>query len=365
MSSLRHLAQRLSLSITTVSRALDGYTDVAPQTRDRVLALAGELNYRPNAAARSLRKNKADAVAVALPQGTSQVGLAGLINMVISAGPTFAAAGLDLLMLPIHETQNELDVLRRLIDGRRADAIILLRTWRDDPRVAYLIEKNVPFITHGRTQSPIPHAFIDGDGAQGFRDATAMLAKLGHRRIAHIAAPQDLMFAYTRRSGWLEEMQARSLAAQATQAIAPPTESGGRTAALQLLAGADQPTALLCATDAMAIGALSAVHELGMLPGRDVSIVGHDALPSGEFTDPPLSTMSIAAPDVGTRLARLLLRRVAGTPAEELQEFLPITLNLRRSHGPPPAKAQPGTFEVRRRHAPNTKRAPKMKREKS
>jgi LacI family transcriptional regulator len=336
MSSLRRLAKQLNLSVTTVSRALDGYDDVAPRTRERVQALATELNYSPNAAARSLRRNKAEAVACTLPQGTSHVGLASLVNMMIAAEPTFAAAGLDLLILPTSEARDELQVLRRLIDGRRADAFVLLRTFRDDPRVAYLLEKNIPFVTHGRTQSTVKHASIDGNGAQGFGDATRELIRLGHRRIAHLAAPQEFMFAFDRHRGWQSAMTEAGLAVSMLEQTALPNEIGGRDGALALLARKPRPTALLCATDAMAMGAMRAVQELGLAPGRDVAIIGHDDLPSAQFTSPPLSTMRIDAADVGSQLAGLLLRRMKGEPIESLQIVLPVSLVLRGTHGPPP-----------------------------
>ena len=335
MSSLRSLANRLGLSTTTVSRALDGYPDVAHGTRERVQALARELNYHPNAAARSLRKQKADAVAVTLPSGTSHIGLAGIINMLMDAGRTLAADGLDLLMLPTEGHDSELDVLRRLVEGRRADAVILVRTRRADPRVAFLSERGIPFVTHGRTDASIPHAFIDGDGAQGFRDATAMLIGLGHQRIAHIAAPQEFTFAFVRRAGWLAQMQAAGLGSTADEQICEPTEAGGRAGAIRLLTRNASPTALLCATDAMAIGALSAAKELGLVPGRDITIVGHDGLPSGAYTDPPLTTMQIDAADIGARLARLLVSRIDGVPASQLQDLIAIKQVPRLTHAPP------------------------------
>ena len=335
MSSLRNLAKQLNLSITTVSRALDGYADVAPATRERVQALARELNYHPNAAARTLRRQKAEAVAVALPAGASHVGLAGLINMLMDTGRALAASGLDLFMLPTQDADSELAGLRRLVEGRRADAVILLRTLRADPRVAFLSERGIPFVTHGRTEAPIAHAFIDGDGEQGFHDATRMLLDLGHERIAHLAAPQEFMFAMLRRSGWHQQMVAAGLGAKAVEYVCAPTETGGRSGAIKLLQLPKRPTALLCATDAMAIGALHAAKEMDLTPGRDISIIGHDGLPSGEFTDPPLTTMAIDASDIGERLADLLVRRLAGVAPGELQEVHPVRQVPRRTHAPP------------------------------
>jgi LacI family transcriptional regulator len=256
--------------------------------------------------------------------------------MLMETGRMLAGSGLDLLMLPTHDAASEMAGLRRLVEGRRADAVILLRTLRDDPRVTFLSERDIPFVTYGRSEATVAHAYIDGDGEQGFRDATKMLIDLGHQRIALVAAPQEFMFAFVRHAGWQKQMIAAGLENKMTELVGEPTEAGGRSCAIKLLNQRPRPTALLCTTDAMAIGALTAVKDMNLVPGRDVTIVGHDGLPSGIFTDPPLSTMTIAAPDIGARLANLLVRRLKGADPCELQELHPVQQVPRGTHAPPP-----------------------------
>ena len=339
MSNLKLLARSLGLSITTVSRALDGYSDVAPATRERVLAAARAASYRPNSAARSLRRRRAEAVAVTVPMEPGHFGPPAFLNMLATCGQRLAEEGLDLMLLPTANPAAERDTYRRLIDGGRADAMIVLRTRRDDERVSYLTERGVPFVTHGRTSRCDEHAYIDGDGATGFREATRLLASLGHRRIAHIPAPQDLTFAHLRRSGWLAGLAELGLEAM-PERMASPTESGGYEAACWLLDRPEPPSALLCATDSMAIGALRALQERSLRAGRDVALIGHDNLPIAAFTEPPLSTMEIASPDVGRRLADMLIARLGGRSHHDLQTILPVRQVPRASHGP--ADPSPG-----------------------
>ncbi|MBM1174822.1 LacI family DNA-binding transcriptional regulator [Microvirga arabica] len=333
MSSLKHLAQSLGLSITTVSRALDGYSDVAPATRERVRAAAQAIHYQPNSAARSLRRRKAEAVAVTLPTEPGRFGPPTFLNMLAACGHRLAEEGLDLMLLPTAGRVEEMETYRRLLDGRRADAVIVVRTRLDDERVAFLKERGIPFVTHGRTARSDEHAFIDGDGEAGFREAARHLASLGHRRIAHIAAPQDLTFAHLRRRGWLAALEEVGLSDR-PECTAQPTEAGGYEAARWLMQQRTPPTALLCATDSMAIGALSALKEKGLMAGRDIAVIGHDNLPAAAFTDPPLSTMEIAAPDVGRQLAEMLIARLGGRDSRELQTILPVRQVPRITHGP-------------------------------
>src|SRR5262249_44407705 len=154
----------------------------------------------------------------------------------------------DLLMLPTTSPEAELASLQRLVEARRVDALILVRTRVSDRRVALLQAAGVPFITHGRTRAAEPHASIDGDGERGFHDATTNLVELGHRRIAHIAGPADFMFARFRRRGWQNGMRAAGLAADLVYEVSAPTEVEGRSGARHLLTSKSKPTALLCAT---------------------------------------------------------------------------------------------------------------------
>jgi LacI family transcriptional regulator len=333
VSNLKLLARSLGLSITTVSRALDGYSDVAPATRERVQAAAQAMNYRPNPAARSLRRRKAEAVAVTLPTEPGQFGPPIFLNMLAACGQRLAEEGLDLMLLPTAGRAGEMDTYRRLLDGRRTDAVIVVRTRLEDERVGFLKERGIPFVTHGRTARSEEHAFIDGDGEAGFRDAARQLVASGHRRIAHIAAPQDLTFAHLRRKGWLAALEEVG-SSEPLEYTAQPTEAGGYEATQWLLQQGAPPTALLCATDSMAIGALSALRERGLAAGRDIAVIGHDNLPSAAFTDPPLSSMEIAAPDVGRQLAEMLIARLGGRDGRELQTILPVRQVPRATHGP-------------------------------
>jgi LacI family transcriptional regulator len=332
LSNLKHLAQSLGLSITTVSRALDGYSDVASATRERVQEAARAMNYRPNPAARSLRRSKAEAVAVTMPTEPGRFGPATFLNMLATCSQRLAEEGLDLMLLPTAGRAAEMDTYRRLLDGRRADAVIVVRTRLEDERVALLTERRIPFVTHGRTARCEEHAFIDGDGEAGFREAAQHLAAMGHRRIAHIAAPQDLTFAHLRRKGWLAALEEAGNS-ERLEYTAQPTEAGGYEAAQWLLQQDAPPTALLCATDSMAIGALSALKEHGLTAGRDIAVIGHDNLPTAAFTDPPLSTMEIAVPDVGRQLAEMLIARLGGRHSRELQAVLPVRQVPRATHG--------------------------------
>lgn len=336
LANLKQLAQSLGLSITTVSRALDGYSDVSAATRKRVQEAADRAGYRPNASARRLRKQRAELVAVTLPSEPGHIGPLHFLDMLSGCAEHLAGAGLNLVIAPVPHGESELDMCRRFVDGHRVDAMLLVRTKRHDERVEFLQSRGFPFVTNGRTESAIQHPYIDGDGFSGFHAATMRFHRAGHRRIGHVGGPQDYFFAHVRRQGWEAAMTECGLATD-LYVERMPTEQGGYEAALFLLGQPDRPTAMVCATDEMAIGVLRALREVD--GGQSISVVGHDDLPIGAFTSPALSTMRMTGGNLGRSFASLLLRTIAGEPAEALQELHAIEFVDRDSHRLPPIAA--------------------------
>lgn len=320
MSSLRALAQRLGLSITTVSRALDNYPDVAPATRERVQHAAREANYRPHSAARRLRKGTGETVAFVLPAQPGHFHEPVFADLLAAIGERLAAQHHDLILLAARPGLEEMATYRRLVESGRADAFILARTRRKDERVAYLEAKGVPFICHGRTETKHPYAFVDGDGEAGFGELTGRLIGLGHRRVAHLSAPSYLTFATLRAAGWRRAMAEAGLEEDAQQLFAEdePTEAGGHRLAAEMLAAGRPPTALVCATDRMALGAMQAVAEAGLTIGRDIAVTGHDNIPAASYARPGLTTMELPPAQVGTRLAEMVLARLGGAEPRDL-----------------------------------------------
>ena len=333
MSALKLLAHSLGLSITTVSRALDDYGDVAAATRRRVREQAEAVGYRPNAAARRLRKGATELVTLVLPTEPGQFNEPLYIELLLPMGQRLAREGYDLTLIAAAPGADELRTFRRLVEGRRADGIVVVRTRRRDARVDYLTKAKFPFVTMGRCEGEQRHAFIDGDGEAAFADAVRRLVALGHRRIAHIAAPSAFTFAMLRRQGYGSAMAEAGLEPVVIEHAAD--EAGGREAALALLSGPRRPTALLCATDRMAFGALSAARRLGLSVPHHLSVIGHDNLPSAQFQDPPLTTMELPIAATGARLAEMMLAHIGGAEPAALQEIREVKFIERGSTAPP------------------------------
>ena len=332
LSTLRALADSLGLSITTVSRALDGYDDVSQRTRERVQKAALEAGYRPNPTARRLRKGTSETVALVMPTEAGRFFEPAFAELLAELGGLLAAQRLDLMLLAARPGPDERAVYTRLVEGRRSDACIVVRTREQDERISFLEERGFPFVCHGRTRALSGYAFVDGDGESGFHALTTRLIARGHRRIAHIAAPSAFTFSGLRAAGWRKAMMQAGLVADRL-AEAEANEDGGYLAASRLLAAPALPDALVCATDRMAIGAMRALTERGLRAGVDIAVAGHDNISAAAFTDPPLTTMELPIRQVAQSLVEKLVSLIGGSKPADLTHIIQPEQRLRASTG--------------------------------
>ncbi len=336
--SLRAIATRLDLSVTTVSRALGGFPEVAAATRARVLTEAARIDYRPNPIARRLRHGRSEAIGLVLPAEAGQFDDPFFLRLLAAVGPPLQRAGLDLLVMTARPGPGELRAYRHLIEARRVDGMLLARTRRDDPRIGYLLDRGAAFVAHGRCDDPRPHAFLDIDGAAACRMATERLIAFGHCRIGLINAAPHYMFAHHREQGWRAALGAAGLPPGPLR-HAEPSEEAGFTLMRALLAEREPPSAVLCATDRLAVGALHAASQAGLRVGHDISLIGYDDLPMASCTEPKLTTIEQPVARAGARMVEMLLALLGGAAPATQQDIWTARLIPRGSDGPAPTHA--------------------------
>lgn len=334
--TLDKLAEILGLSKTTVSRALAGYGDVSPKTRERVERAAQEHGYRPNPLAQRLRSGRLDTVGLIVPSDLRAFGDAFFVDLVTSLTGALSERGLDLLIHAADRGAPELAALQRLVDGKKVDGMIVVRTLRQDPRVSYLLDRGVPLVCYGRTEERRPYAFVDMDCEAGGHQAVAHLLDLGHRRIAFVGPHSaNLSYAHLRQKGYRAALEAAGL--KAPTELTVEGEGGqafGEAAMDRLLALPEPPSGVICATDLEAFGALRAIDRAGLAAGRDVSVIGHDDLPEAALTKPPLTSLHQPHARVGRRLAEILAELIEGAAPAALQEVWQVNLVRRATTGP-------------------------------
>ncbi|TMV88315.1 LacI family transcriptional regulator [Thioclava sp. BHET1] len=333
------LAQALGLTKSTVSRALNGYSDIAPTTRARVAKMAAQLGYAPMPYAQAVRTGRVRALGLVLElDAPDRYGpfladfLGGITQEASLEGWTLTVSS--------SSSRSEMEAtVTRLLQEHKVDGFILPRTQVDDPRAAFLSAKHVPFVMFGRTDHGRPdagHSWYDIDNAGAMRAAITRLAAMGHRRIAFVGPPASFNFALLRRDGYREGLAQAGLAYDAALEIMEAAErEEGAEAARRLLDLPDPPSAILYATDATALGAYDVARERGLEIGRDLSLIGYDGIPEASLVTPPLTTFAVDSHHAGARLAALLIAQLRGTDPAELTELVEAPLRAGGSDGPP------------------------------
>ncbi len=331
--TIRDVARRLRLSITTVSRALDGYDDVAAETRQRVIRAARQMGYAPSRAARQLRRRRADAIGYILPASGPHFTDPFFSEFIAGLGDEASLRNIDLMVSTAAPNgAAEQRLYQRWVQSRVVDGFVLSRMRMRDWRAKYLSQNNFPFVAHGHTLLHLEYPYIEVDSRGGFARLVTHLVALGHHRIAYVGAPRGVTLQSDRLAGYREGLAAAGLAYDETLvAEGDLSRRGGYQAAQQLFALSPPPTALVGVNDLTAIGALRAARERGLVVGRDIAIAGYDGTEDAEHAQPPLTTLRQPTYNTARRLVGMLLACLAGEPLAEPQVILQPELIIRES----------------------------------
>ena len=333
--SLKVLAAHLDLTVGTVSRALNGYADISPVTRERVKRAADELGYRPNQNARRLSIGTPETVGYLMPRYSSSIAQPFVAQLLQGLGEALSKRQWDLLVAHAESSKDELEQIERLVRSGRVGGLVISRPLKNDPRIRLMQDLKCPFVVHGRTASSDDYAWYDVDGEDAFVAAVNHLVGLGHGRVAFIGAPLQYQFAQDRLNGYQIAIKANGLDVNPDLIqIADFSDDGGEIAMNMLLDLPEPPTGIVCVSDTMALGALAAIRARGLRPGVDVSVVGYDGLKFGTHSNPPLTTMAQPQAHAGRRLGDMLLALIDGDDPTKHQELQRAQLLRRKTDGP-------------------------------
>lgn len=339
MTTIRELAEHLGLSPATVSRALNGFPEVGIATRQRVLEGAERLQYRPNMHAKRLATGRSGLIGLIFRASSERGVDPHVMDFLTTLSFAFADSEIDLLV-HVAPDARQMEHYRRIIQGGQVDGMIVSAPEPDDPRIALLRQKKLPFVVHGRGCAQPDYAFYDIDNEGSFANATRFLIQLGHRRIALLNGPVRMGYANQRETGYRSVMSEEGCVVPerfVTHGEMHEDLAYRDTAAM--LADPEAPTAFICSSTLQALGIMRAAGEAGLRVGKDVSIISHDdVLPHllAENFAPALTVMRSAMRDAAPILASMMIARLAGTPENQLQRTDKVDLIVRGSTGPAP-----------------------------
>jgi LacI family transcriptional regulator len=341
---IRQLARLSGVSIGTVSRALNGYADVSPETRERIVRLAAELDYTPAAAARSLVTQRSGVVGVFLETGEGHPDLHHpfFLEVLVGLKNAIGAGGYDLLLFAReHLAGPGVHSYVRHARHHNVEGVVLIGADPDDPEVRRLVRAEMPCV--GIDVELIgEHAdFVISDNEAGVAAAIHHLHALGHRRIATITGLLETKPGADRLRAYRAEVQALGLAYRDEYvAYGDFYVDSGYAAMARLLALAEPPTAVVAASDLMALGAIRAALEAGRAVPREVSIVGFDDIQLAGYVHPPLTTLRQDKAALGGAAGAALMALISGEADRPRAREIPVELIVRGSTAGPPRRAR-------------------------
>jgi LacI family transcriptional regulator len=339
-TTIRELARLSGVSVGTVSRALNGYADVNAQTRERIIALAREHDYTPTAAARTLVLQRSHVIGVFLDTGEGHPDLQHPFfhEVLVGIKDYVGAEGYDLLLFASERPGNgygDHSYLKRC-RHHNVDGVVLMGVDADDAELRRLLRSDLPCVGVDVAIDGVATSYVMSDNMAGIDAAMRHLHGLGHRRIATITGLLETKPGFDRLRGYRDACRDLGLAYRDEYvAYGDFYFDSGQAAATRLLTCDEPPTAIVAASDMMAIGAYKAARERGVRVPEELSIVGFDDMQLAGHVQPPLTTVAQDKAGLGVAAARALLRQISGADATE-HVTLPIELIERSSTAAPP-----------------------------
>ncbi|WP_198666138.1 LacI family DNA-binding transcriptional regulator [Tropicimonas sp. IMCC34043] len=314
MVTLKDISKETGVSLTQVSRALGGFSDVNEQTRERVREAAQRLGYRPNSIAKGLKTGQTGFVAMVIPSDIDASGREIMFDMVVGISQAISRHGLKFLLHVVDSNADVTGAFDELYYGGGIDGFILTELEEPDPRVSYLKERKIPFVVHGQ-DAVAEHFFVDLDN---FRVGEALAGRLldaGHRRILFLNGNDHRIYSSTRTAGARRALTDRGIAPETIHvSYGPMTRARGREAAVEWLRSDEPPTAIIAGNMMLARGVYDAAAELGLSIPSDLSLVAHDDVliqyPAEGF-DPSLCVTRSSLSEAWSSLATLMSRAIA------------------------------------------------------
>lgn len=322
------VAAAAGVSVATISRALRSPDVVAPETLERVLTAIRDMRYTPNAQARNLRTSRAKMIIAIVPDIANP-----FFSEVIRGIERVAQQqGYSVLLGDTENNSKREETYAQMVTSRQVDGAIILL-----PHIAASIRRaGAPIVNACEYVSDKAVTSVYSDNVGGARAAAEYLLALGHVSIGFIGGPPGSPLSVDRERGYVDAMRANGFSLDRKLMVAGDfsAESGVR-ATEALLARGLPLTALVCANDEMALGALRAVRDRGLSVPVDMSIIGFDDIRLARFIDPPLTTVAQPMQEIGREAMTLLIDLLADPTTAARKRMLPTQLIIRASTAKP------------------------------
>jgi LacI family transcriptional regulator len=317
--TLKTIAFMTGLGVSTVSQALKDAPDISRATKQRVQLVAKQIGYRPNRAGVRLRTGKTNVIALVL--NTKEEGMGLVSEMVYGISDALAGTSYHLVVTP-YSLSDPMEPVRYIVETGSADGIIISRTQPDDPRVRYLMDHNMPFATHGRTDMNVVHPYHDFDNHAFAYEAVKILAGRGRKRVGLVGPPLGLTYHKHTRSGFEAGLREFGLTEVVLGDLhidddAMQIAEKGR----ELAARDNCPDAIICSATMSAIAICAGLIDGGLAIGKDIDLVTKQSSHILDLFRPEMIYIRESFRVAGADLARAVMAWIDGADPATLQSI--------------------------------------------
>ena len=312
--NIKELAKKLELSITTVSRALGGYSDVSEKTRERVKKFAIKYQYRPNPYASTLATGRTKSVGYILPiygTNTSTLNQGNFFQFIAGMSDELLSESIQLQILFAKSEKEEIEAYEKLIFEQKIENIVLQNIKTNDKRIDMLNKYKINYVAWGKTETKKNFSWVDLDNKGAIEKIIKYLIKKKHKHISYINISEKYNFANERKSSFLKNLKMNNIKFNKNYYASVKLEEPEKSFEIikAMLIKNKKITAIICSTEFSALSAIKACNYLNYKIGKDISVITFDGPLVRDLSTPPITAVSFPVKDLGKKAINILLNK--------------------------------------------------------
>ena len=312
--NIKQLAKKLDLSITTVSRALGGYSDVSNKTRERVKKFANKYQYSPNPYASVLASGKAKTVGYVLPiygTNSSVLNQGNFFQFISGMSDELLSESIQLQILFAKSEEEEIKAYKKLIKEQKIENIVLQNIKTKDKRIELLNKFKVNYVAWGKTNTNSKFSWVDLDNIGAIETIVNYLIKKNHRHISYINISEKYNFANERKNSFLNILKKNKIIFNNNYYASVKLEEPEKSFEIikKMLQKNKKISSIICSTEFSALSAIKACNFLNLKIGKDISIITFDGPLVRDLSTPPITAVSFPVRELGKKAINILLNR--------------------------------------------------------
>jgi LacI family transcriptional regulator len=319
--TLKTIAQMTGFAVTTISRALNNAPELSQDTRDRVQKIAAELGYMPDRAALRLKTGRTNVITLVLEPDEQIYGFGS--SIVSGITEALRNTPYHLVITPLFRHVSPMEPIQHIVRNKVADGVIFSKSEGFDERIRFLLDNDFPFVSHGRSLWPDQHPYVDYDNEAYAYGAVKRLVQRGCKCISTVLPESALTYTDHLKTGIAKAANEAGVAFEFASDVTLSSQTDAiRNYVLKRSKRPDGPDGWVCNSEVSALAVIGGINEAGKTVGQDAHVVSKQSTPMFAQFQSGAETVFEDFVQSGLHMGKLLMRRIAGENADELQQLV-------------------------------------------